>query len=299
MSWIATPDQPPGDAGPNYARLFDQRPEVAAAWSELATAIRAGMGERRYELATVAAARRLRSSYCALAHGSVLAERHLDADAVVELMRDPTAAGLPPAEQAVVELADRVAAGAADMTEDDVARARAAGLSDDEVLDVVLAAAARMFFSSVLDALGAEPDAAYARLDPALRAALTVGRPIESTSGSVADRVEALYAAFNARDVDAVLAHFAPDADWPDAMRGTRVRGLPAVRAYWLAQWEVIDTQVSPRRVRELPDGRVEVLVEQVVRDVDGDELSHAFVLHTYTFTGPLVTRMDVGDPQA
>jgi hypothetical protein len=32
------------------------------------------MDLRRYELATLAAARRLRSSYCCLAHGRVLAE---------------------------------------------------------------------------------------------------------------------------------------------------------------------------------------------------------------------------------
>jgi ketosteroid isomerase-like protein len=113
------------------------------------------------------------------------------------------------------------------------------------------------------------------------------------------DRVAALYEAFTRRDVDAVLAHLAPGVDWPDAMRGTRVVGVAAVRAHWLAQWEVTDLQVTPHRVRELPDGRVEVLVEQVVRDRDGDLLSHAFVLHTYTFDGPLVSRMDVGDPQA
>jgi hypothetical protein len=113
------------------------------------------------------------------------------------------------------------------------------------------------------------------------------------------DRFTALYDAFNARDIDAVLAQFAPDVDWPDAWRGGRVVGHDAVRAYWLAQWAVIDPEVHPRRVRDLPDGRVEVLVEQRVRDFDGDQLAHAFVLHTYTFDGPLVTRMDVGDPQA
>ena len=113
------------------------------------------------------------------------------------------------------------------------------------------------------------------------------------------DRIAALYDAFNARDIDTVIAQFAPDVDWPDAWQGGRVVGHDAVRAYWLGQWEVIDLQVRPRRERELPDGRVEVLVEQTVRDRDGDLLSHAFVLHTYTFTGPLISRMDVGDPQA
>ena len=112
-------------------------------------------------------------------------------------------------------------------------------------------------------------------------------------------RLAALYDAFNARDIDAVLAHVAPGVDWPDAMHGGRVVGHDAVRAYWLGQWEVIDPTVLPRREAELPDGRVQVLVEQTVRDHDGDLLSHAFVLHTYTFSGELVARMDVGDPQA
>jgi hypothetical protein len=95
-----------------------------------------------------------------------------------------------------------------------------------------------------------------------------------------------------------VLARVAPDVDWPDAMHGGRLLGVGALRAHWLTQWAVTDSQAQPRRVRELADGRVEVLVEQHVRDRDGDLLGHAFVLHTYTFDGPLVARMDVGDPQ-
>src|ERR1700750_2984082 len=57
---------------PNLTRAFSHRPDVYAAWRRLNGAIKANMDLRRYELATVAAARRLRSSYCALAHGSVI-----------------------------------------------------------------------------------------------------------------------------------------------------------------------------------------------------------------------------------
>jgi hypothetical protein len=45
-------------------------------------------------------------------------------------------------------------------------------------MDVVLAAAARCFFSKTLDALGVLPDARYRELEPELREALVVGRPI-------------------------------------------------------------------------------------------------------------------------
>jgi len=201
MSWIGTPEESSATGAvaevyaadrrasgelPNYSRVFAQRPAVYAAWQQLNGAVKAEMDPRRYELATVAAAVRLRSSYCALAHGQVLAEQ-MGAGPVVDLVRHPRAAGLPPVEVAVVELADRVAAGAASMTEADVERARAAGLSDSDVLDVVLVASARLFFSSVLDAVGVLPDASYASLPPTLRDALTVGRPIEHAAGKATE----------------------------------------------------------------------------------------------------------------
>ena len=68
------------------------------------------MDLRRYELATLAAARRLRSSYCALAHGSVLLERFLGAGgACVRSSSDHGAAELDAVDVAVIDLADKVA----------------------------------------------------------------------------------------------------------------------------------------------------------------------------------------------
>jgi len=154
---------------PNYNRLFARRPEVYAAWRGLNKSIRGGMDIRRYEIATVAAAETLRSSYCALAHGKVL----LDKFGVRP--GDP----LDDEERAVQELARKVAADATAITQADVDGLRGFGLTDDHIFDVVLAAAARCFFSKTLDALGVQPDAAYRALEPDVREALTVGRPIE------------------------------------------------------------------------------------------------------------------------
>ena len=163
---------------PNFTQSFSLRPAVYSTWRELNGAIKAGMDLRRYELATIAAARRLRSSYCMLAHGSVLADEFLDPETVRAVVNDERAAGLDATDVAVMELADKVADDATRVTEADVDRLRSLGLSDQEILDVVLAAAARCFFSKVLDGVGAEPDAKYRALDPDLRDALTVGRPI-------------------------------------------------------------------------------------------------------------------------
>jgi uncharacterized peroxidase-related enzyme len=164
---------------PNLVRLFSLRPEVYFAWKQLNGSIKGGMDLRRYELATVAAARELRSSYCTLAHGSVLMDKgFLEPDALRAVVSDHRSAGLDEVEVAVMDLAGKVAADATSVEQADIDRLRSLGLSDQDILDVVLAAAARCFFSTVLDALGAEPDGKYAQLDPALRDVLTVGRAI-------------------------------------------------------------------------------------------------------------------------
>ena len=163
----------------NYARLFARRPAVYAAWAGLNRAIKGGMDLRRYELATVAAARQLRSSYCTLAHGQVLAAKFLEPAQVRDLVAHRSTEAIDELEVAVMDLAEKVAADATSVTPADVARLVELGASETDVLDVVLAAAARCFFSTVLDALGVAPDAEFAeQLAPDLREALTVGRPI-------------------------------------------------------------------------------------------------------------------------
>ena len=163
---------------PNFARLFAQRPAVFKAWLQLKDAITGEMDPRRYELATLAAARALRSSYCALAHGKVLADRFLDARTVQALALDHADGGLDEVDVAIMDLAAKVAGDTTAIAEADIQRLRDLGLSDAEIFDVVLAAAARCFFSKAVDALGVQPDAEFLELDPGLREALTVGRPI-------------------------------------------------------------------------------------------------------------------------
>ena len=163
---------------PNFTTAFSLRPKVYEAWRRLNGAIKADMDSRRYELATVAAARRLKSSYCTLAHGSLLADQFLGPDTVRAVIADHRKAGLDSIDVAVMDLSERVAEDATAVTEADFDRLRSLGLSDAEIFDIVLAAAARCFFSKVLDGIGARPDKEYGALEPGLRDALTVGRPI-------------------------------------------------------------------------------------------------------------------------
>jgi len=160
----------------NMELAFEARPEVYAAWRELLGAIRANIDPRRYELATLAAAQRLRSSYCCLAHGKVLLEDF--GEPVLAIARDRESAGLSEVDLAVMDLAEQVAADATAIEDADLQRLRDLGLGDEEIMDVVLTAAVRCFFSKTLDALGALPDASFRALAPELQDALAVGRPI-------------------------------------------------------------------------------------------------------------------------
>ena len=167
---------------PNFTKAFSLRPEAYAGWRALNGAIRKNMDLRRYELATLAAARSLRSSYCMLAHGSLLVDKFdMEGEAVRDVAADHRSAGLDAVDLAVMDLAEKVAADATATTEADYEPLRWLGLSDEEIFGVVLAAAARCFFSKVLDAIGTRPDHKYADLEPSLREALTVGRPIAET----------------------------------------------------------------------------------------------------------------------
>jgi alkylhydroperoxidase family enzyme len=158
----------------NYERAFEARPDVYAAWRQLVTAVKANMDERRFELATLAAAQRLKSSYCSLAHATVLQDK-LGED-VLAILRG-RAETLSEVDVAVIELAEEVVDDAT-ATDAGRARLRELGLTDEEIMDVVLAASARCFFSKTLDGLAVLPDASYAGLDDELREALVVGRPI-------------------------------------------------------------------------------------------------------------------------
>jgi len=163
---------------PNYAAAFSTRPDIAQAWSALNATVRDGMDRRRFEIATIAAARALRSTYCTAAHSKFLRDVCGDESTVGLIAADPSGATLDDQDRAVYEFAGRIATDASSVTQSDVDRLRAIGLSDRDVADVVFAAAARSFFTRVLDGLGAQLDPeTAATFAPELLSTMIVGRP--------------------------------------------------------------------------------------------------------------------------
>jgi predicted phosphodiesterase/ketosteroid isomerase-like protein len=103
-----------------------------------------------------------------------------------------------------------------------------------------------------------------------------------------------MYAAFNARDIEAVLAATHPEVDWPDALEGGRLRGHAAVRDYWRRQFRLIDPRVEPERITAAPDGRIVVDVHQVVHDPEGGLLADRRVQHVFSIRDGLIESMHV-----
>ena len=164
---------------PNFAEAFSTRPEVARAWTLLNKTVRDGMDRRRFEIATIGAARALRSTYCTAAHSKFLRDECGDEPTMIALAEDPSGAGLDAQDRAVYEFAAQVALDASSIRQDDVDALRQLGLSDGDVADIVFAAAARSFFTRVLDGLGAQLDLQTAEtFAPDILEAMVVGRPV-------------------------------------------------------------------------------------------------------------------------
>jgi uncharacterized peroxidase-related enzyme len=164
---------------PNFAAAFSTRPEVARAWSLLNRTVRDGMDRRRFEIATIGAARALNSTYCTAAHAKFLRDECGDELTVIALAEDPSGERLDEQDRAVYHFAGQVARDASSIQQHHIDGLHELGLSDVDVADIVFAAAARSFFTRVLDGLGAQLDVQTAEtFAPEILASLVVGRPV-------------------------------------------------------------------------------------------------------------------------
>jgi hypothetical protein len=105
---------------------------------------------------------------------------------------------------------------------------------------------------------------------------------------------ESAYRNFNARRIDAVLAHMHPDVEWANGMEGGHVHGHGEVRAYWTRQFLMLNPHVEPLRIEPDEQGRWVVKVHQVVHDLAGNLVLDTLVHHVYQFRDGLIQRMDI-----
>ena len=102
-----------------------------------------------------------------------------------------------------------------------------------------------------------------------------------------------VYAAFNARRIDPILAVMCDDVVWPNGMEGGVVLGHAGIREYWTHQWSMINPSVDPLSIRE-QEGRFDVEVQQLVKDLEGKVLVDRVVHHIYTLRGGLIASMEI-----
>ncbi|KAA1425513.1 hypothetical protein FE697_004065 [Mumia zhuanghuii] len=158
-------------------RLWAWRPDITAA----VTAARAAAvtdsaltDEDRAALVVATAAAR-GDSYCALAWGRRLATL-TDADTAANLLRGEVG-GVEPRLAALATWATQVVRDPNATTPEDVACLREVGLGDREIFEATIFVSLRLAFSTVNDALGAEPDRQLVETVPAeVAAAVTFGR---------------------------------------------------------------------------------------------------------------------------
>jgi len=106
--------------------------------------------------------------------------------------------------------------------------------------------------------------------------------------------IKKAYAGFNNREIDTVLAIMHSDIHWPKAFEGGYAIGHEAVREYWTRQWSEIDPKVEPVTIIERPDGKIEVEVDQLVKDLEGNILFDGKVKHVYAINDDLLEQMKI-----
>lgn len=106
--------------------------------------------------------------------------------------------------------------------------------------------------------------------------------------------IQKAYLAFNSRDIDKALLTFHTNVEWPKAFEGGYIKGHDEIRKYWTRQWQEINPRVEPLVITERPDGAVEVIVHQKVKDLDGNLVFDGAVKHIYTIEDDLLKRMDI-----
>lgn len=101
-----------------------------------------------------------------------------------------------------------------------------------------------------------------------------------------------VYEAYSNQDLHRLLAFVATDVDWPDGEQ--RIHGRAQVAAYWTEQWSRVLTVDVPTVIALLSETVRVVGIDQVVRSLDGQTVSHGRFAHVLHLDGPLISRLDI-----
>ncbi len=163
---------------PNYVRVWCWRPEIMEAFAKLRADLLADSTLSAREVAVMVAstASTLGDSYCSLAWGEKLSGLS-DGETAAAVIQGVDA-GLSEREAALAAWSRTVVNDPNATTAADVDDLREAGLSEREIFEATAWIGLRLGFSTINDALGAQPDAELVERVPApVREAVSFGRP--------------------------------------------------------------------------------------------------------------------------
>jgi len=164
---------------PNYAKVFSHRPNIMKAWAALQSEIKKTIEHKNYNLATLASARAIGSTYCSLAYANLLKNKLYSTDELKMILEKDDASPLTEGEQAIMALAEKVALNSSSVTQNDIEQLKTFGYDDGDIFDIVASAAARCFFAKLVDGLGGLTDAPFGGTDEKLSDYLIVGREVD------------------------------------------------------------------------------------------------------------------------
>ncbi len=167
----------------NVSRLWAHQPQTMNGLFELMSQAFApsGLAFRQRGILVAAAASALGDSYCSLAWGGKLGKA--SDPGVAAGVLNGSDAGLTDQEKVIAAWARQVAGDPNATTPADVQALRDCGLDDGQIFAITAFVALRLAFSTINDALGAQPDAELAQSLPNdVREAVTYGRPVAQQS---------------------------------------------------------------------------------------------------------------------
>jgi uncharacterized peroxidase-related enzyme len=167
----------------NYLRVWCWRPDLYKQFVDLRLGVMGSttLTDREQAIVVAATVSSFGDSYCSLAWGGKLAKL-----AGAETAGGVVAGGVPDElsarEAALCDWCRAVVGDPMTTTSEQVDALRAAGFDDREIFEATLLLSLRLAFSTVNDALGAQPDRQLADAVPVpVRDAVTFGRPAAET----------------------------------------------------------------------------------------------------------------------
>jgi nuclear transport factor 2 (NTF2) superfamily protein len=110
----------------------------------------------------------------------------------------------------------------------------------------------------------------------------------------VAGIVETLYQNFNDRNIDQIFLVLHKDVKWANGWEGGSVHGHDEVRDYWTRQWKEIIPFVYPVSIKDHGNGKIEVEVHQIVKDMKGNLIVDGNVKHHFQMESGLIRQFEI-----